>query len=89
MARQVRHLSDIPSRRKFGSKYGGHVFKRYDWNWGRGAKRSLKRTGTRLKDEGRIQHYRVVTYESVQIPSSDGGKVTDRERTVHVLYVRR
>lgn len=88
MSQHVNHLSDIPSQRKFGSKYGGRVFKRYEWNWGRGAKRGLKRTGKRLKNEGRIKHYRVVTYDSVQLPGSDGGEITNRERTVHVLYVR-
>ena len=89
MARQVRHLSDIPSRRKFGSKYGGRVYRRDDWNWGRSAGKGLREAGKRLKNQGRIQGYRVVSYEDVRITKGRHGSVDDRRKKVYVLYTRR
>ena len=85
MERQVRHLSDIPSRRKFGSKYGGRKYRKYDHDWGRGAKQRLKRVGERLKDEGPISNYRRESYANVVVSTE---KVQNKQRTVWVLYVR-
>lgn len=89
MARQVNHLSDIPDMRKFGSKYGGRRYKRYDWSWDRGAKTRLRSKGKRLKREGRISNYRIESYEDVAVTKERGGRVGQKRRKVHVLYVRR
>ena len=89
MARQVRHLSDIPDRRKFGSKYGGRKFKRHNWSWGYGAKSRLKSQGKRLKRQGRISNYRLESYENVAVTKERSGRVGNRRRKVWVLYVRK
>lgn len=89
MARQVNHLSDIPDSRKFGSKYGGRRYKRHDWSWGRGAKSRLKSKGKRLKRQGRISSYRIVSYKNVAVTKEKSGRVGNRRRKVHVLYVRK
>lgn len=89
MARQVNHLSDIPSTKKYGSKHGGRKFHRYEWNWGRDAKRGLRKTAKKLKRQGQISHYRIETYENVLITTGNKGRVDNRRKPVHVLYVRR
>ena len=89
MARQVRHLSDIPDRRKFGSKYGGRKFKRYDWSWDRGAKSRLRSKAKRLKREGRISNYRLASYENVGVTKEKSSRIGNRRRKVWVLYVRK
>ena len=78
MARQVSHRAEIPATKKFGSKYGGRQFKRYDTASGRGAKARLQRAGKRLKRDGQIRQYRTTSYEHV-------GR---NNRTVHVLWIR-
>lgn len=89
MPRHVRHLSDIPDTKKYGSKHGGRLFERYDWSWGRGAKRRLKKTAKRLKRQGRISNYRLNSYKNVAVTKEKAGRVRDRGRKVYVLYVRR
>lgn len=89
MARQVNHLSDIPDRRKFGSKYGGKKFKRHSWTWGSGGKRRLKKTAKRLKDNARISNYRIISYENVSVTKEKTGQVRDKIRKVWVLYIRK
>lgn len=39
--------------------------------------------------DGVIQNYRIKTYKDVLITTGNKGRVTDRQKTVHVLYVRR
>ena len=89
MARQVNHLSDIPSQKKYGSKHGGRIYNRYSWNWGRGAKRGLKQDAKKMKRDGIISNYRIETYENVLITRGSKGRVKDRRKRVHVLFVRR
>lgn len=88
MAREVQHLSDIPDTRKFGLKYSGRRFKRYDWSWGRGAKSRLRSAGKRLKQDGRISNYRITEYDDVAVTKEKAGRVETRGKTVYVLWVR-
>lgn len=59
-------------------------FNRYAWNWGRGAKRDMKRDAKQMKRKGINPNYRIETYEDVLITTGDKAQVKDRRKTLHV-----